>query len=296
MQDALAEVAQAATKESVDKLEEQVKENTTAITEVLKPADAKINETISQVQSQTAENTTKINLVVNSVEQHEVRINSLEIKTGQAPDIEIPDHSDVLKALQDQINDLSKRLAMSEASLEALTNVDEPETSVTGEINAEELMKHVEKMKVDIRKNTAHNAATNENTDKNTIDVAGLQNQLAQLLAEMEALKKAQAGGNSGTGAGASGVAMSESQLKALTDATNRIAGLEDKLNSLQGGLHNLQETVATNWKLGQEKNEDFEKQLRNLLAGLNDLIERLKDIEAKGMPARVATGPAVAA
>ena len=51
MQDALAEVAQAATKESVDKLEEQVKENTTAITEVLKPADAKINETISQVQS-----------------------------------------------------------------------------------------------------------------------------------------------------------------------------------------------------------------------------------------------------
>lgn len=56
-------------------------------------------------------------------------------------------------------------------------------------------MKHMDKMRVDIKKNTVHIAKANENCDKNTIDMAGLTNELARLAAELENLKN-----NAGSG------------------------------------------------------------------------------------------------
>ena len=168
---------------------------------------------------------------------------------------------------------------MSEAGLEALTNIDEPEEAISGEVNTEELMKHMEKMKADIKKNSVNVAKANENCDKNTIDIAGLQNELARLLAELNNLK------NAGSSGSSSGVSLSEKDLAALNEATRKIGELENKLANTQTSLGRLEETVATNYKLGNEKHDGFEKQLASLLAGLNDLIARLKDIEsnAKG-------------
>jgi len=100
-------------------------------------------------------------------------------------------------------------------------------------------MKHMDKMRVDIKKNTVHIATNNESTDKNTIDVAGLQNELARLAAELENLKNnppaapsgAGSSGAGSSGAGSSGASLSEADLKALNDATKKIGELENKLS-----------------------------------------------------------------
>lgn len=276
-----------ATKDSVGELEVQVKENTEKI-QTLIPDNDKQNEEIKEQTTVQEQTSSQVTVIVNKQETHEVRINALEVRP-QVQQVEAPDFSEDFKRLQDQINELSKRLAANEAGLDALTNVDEPEQNISGEINTEDIMKHMDKMRVDIKKNTVHIATNNESTDKNTIDVAGLQNELARLAAELENLKNnppaapsgAGSSGAGSSGAGSSGASLSEADLKALNDATKKIGELENKLSVVQGNLGNLEETVATHYKLGNEKHADFEKQLAGLLQGLNDLLARLKDIES---------------